>query len=147
VVPPQPRAAPIALLQNPYPENGGVPSPVGKWIAYIANDQGRVEVYATLLSGRVSRGQQISLDGGGMPIRWRRDGKELFYPNFGGQLMSVETDLSDGTLKSGRPMKLFDRANGRVFDASADGQRFLVVDSGGGRTLTLLQNWNPTSKR
>ena len=76
-LPLQPRAAPLPLLQNPYPENGGVASPDGKWMAYIANDQGRVDVYATLLSGRASR-QQISLGGGGMPIRWRRDGKELF---------------------------------------------------------------------
>ena len=82
-----------------------------------------------------------------MPIRWRRDGKELFYPSFGGQLTSVETDLSNSTLKSGRPMKVFDRADTRVFDVSADGQKFLVVDSGSGRTLTLLQNWNPTPRR
>jgi Tol biopolymer transport system component len=145
-LPLQPRAAPFPLLQNPYPENGGAPSPDGKWIAYIANDQGHVEIYAALLSGRASR-QQISLDGGGMPIRWRRDGKELFYPSFGGQLTSVETDLSNGTLKSGRPVKMFDRADSPVFDVSADGQRFLVVDSGSGRTLTLLQNWNPTPGR
>ena len=82
-----------------------------------------------------------------MPIRWRRDGKELFYPILGGQLASVETDLSNGSLKSGRPVKMFDRADMRAFDVSADGQRFLVVDSGSGRTVTLLQNWNPTLKR
>ena len=140
------RAAPSPLLQNPYPENGGVPSPDGKWIAYIANDQGRVEVYAALLSGGASR-QQISLGGGGMPIRWRRDGKELFYPSFGGQLTSVETDLSNGTLKTGSPMEMFNRANAGVFDVSADGQRFLVVDSGSSRTLSLLQNWNPAPRR
>jgi Tol biopolymer transport system component len=145
-LPLQPRGAPFPLLQNPYPENGGVPSPDGKWLAYIANDQGHVDIYATPLPGHASR-QQISLGGGGMPIRWRRKGKVLFYLNFSGQLMSVETDLSDGTLKSGSPVKLFDRANARVFDASADGQRFLVVDSGSGRTLTLLQNWNPTPSR
>ena len=145
-LPLQPRAAPFPLLQNPYPENGGVSSPDGKWMTYIANDQGHVEVYATLLSGRASR-QQISTGGGGMPIRWRRDGKELFYPILGGQLASVETDLSNGSLKSGRPVKMFDRADMRAFDVSADGQRFLVVDSGSGRTVTLLQNWNPTLKR
>jgi hypothetical protein len=81
-----------------------------------------------------------------MPIRWRRDGKELFYPSVGGQLMSVDTDLSNGTLKSGRPVRMFDRADARVFDVSADGQRFLVVDSGSRRTLTLLQNRNPTQR-
>ena len=82
-----------------------------------------------------------------MPIRWRRDGRELFYPNYGGQLTSVDIDLSNGTLKSGRPVMMFDRADAHVFDVSADGQRFLVVDSGRGRTLTLLQNWNRAPKR
>jgi hypothetical protein len=61
--------------------------------------------------------------------------------------MSVETDLSNGTLKTGSSMKMFDRANAGVFDVSADGQRFLVVDSGSGRTLTLLQNWRPTPRK
>lgn len=81
-----------------------------------------------------------------MPIRWRRDGKELFFPRLGGQLTSVKIDLSNGTLKSGRPEKVFDRAAG-AYDVSADGQQFLVVDSASGRTLTLLQNWNPGPKR
>ena len=52
-------------------------------------------------------------------------------------------DLSNGTLKSGRPVKMFDRAEMRAFDVSSD----LVVDAVSGRTLTLLQNWNRAPKR
>jgi Tol biopolymer transport system component len=135
------------FLDNPYPENGGVFSPDGRWVAYIALEQGSVEVYATPFPGHNGR-RQISNDGGLMPIRWRGDGKELFYRSFGGEVMSVDIDSSNGTLTAGRPKSLFAVGPETGFAVTRDGQKFLVVESGRSqRQLALLQNWTAMLQR
>ena len=54
-----------------------VPSPDGRWFAYISDHSGRPEVYLRALSGSDVQ-LQVSVDGASEPI-WSRDGQELFY--------------------------------------------------------------------
>jgi eukaryotic-like serine/threonine-protein kinase len=55
-------------------------SPDGHWIAYASNESGKFEVYVIPASGNGGK-WQISSAGGQQPL-WRRDGKELFLPDF-----------------------------------------------------------------
>ena len=95
---------------------------------------------------------QISTDGGGDPV-WSRDGRELFYLN-GTQMMAVDIE-TDPTFRPGTPTPLFDGGFvtgdiGRlpVYDVTADGQRFLMVQITASTdseavpaSLIVVQNW------
>ncbi len=101
-------------------------SPDGHWIAYDSNESGQTEVYVrSFPSG--SRTLQVSKAGGAIPV-WRRDGKEIFYLGLDFKLMAVPITEDAGGFHAGAPFPLFTvrPGGGNVYDASADGQRFLV---------------------
>jgi hypothetical protein len=71
-------------------------------------------------------------------VRWRGDGKELFYAQADGTLMSVSLTFSEdgATFTAAAPVRLFTAPLGaspeksaiaQQYLVSADGQRFLVV--------------------
>jgi hypothetical protein len=69
---------------------------------------------------------RITTEGGDWPI-WRRDGKELFY-TWENALMAVPVHESGGLVEFGAPRKLFEFQGVLPrFQASRDGQRFLVA--------------------
>ena len=68
---------PFPVVQTTFEERDGQFSPDGKWIAYQSNESGRVEIYVQPFPG-TGRKERISTSGG-TQVRWRRDGKELFY--------------------------------------------------------------------
>jgi len=123
-------------------------SPDGRWLAYMADDSGRVEVYVVSFPGRDAT-IQVSNSGGMLPT-WRRDGRELFYVTADGRMMSV--DITPGPkLSAGVPRPLFTlgaspKAIGafNLYDVAPDGQRFLVivpVVNGSSIPLNLVLNW------
>jgi hypothetical protein len=69
-------------------------------------------------------------------VRWRADGKELFYLTLDGDLMSVPIRLDPGgeTIEAGKPTTLFKTRVADVvlaiarqqYTPSPDGQRFLM---------------------
>ena len=77
--------------------------------------------------------KQISTDGGTRPL-WAQSGHELFYLDGTGRLMTVRVHPGPA-FNAGTPAKLFDAkyfsgslgVSGRTYDASADGQRFLMI--------------------
>jgi eukaryotic-like serine/threonine-protein kinase len=79
-------------------------SPDGRWVAYVSNESGSLEVYLTSMDG--SYKQRIST-GGGMHPRWNRNGRELlYYAPADNSLMSVP--LQSGTsIDAGSPVHLF----------------------------------------
>jgi serine/threonine protein kinase len=126
-------------------------SPDGRWIAYASRENGRPEIFVT--SFPVAGGKTlVSTAGGGQP-RWRRDGKELFYRAGAATdtLMAVSVDIKGGRIDVGVPQALFElRGITPVrygYDASADGQRFLVSTQGASpatpmsSAITLVINW------
>ena len=91
-------------------------------------------------------------------MRWRRDGKELFYLTLDGQLMAAPIMLSaDGTaVKVGTASALFPTSlllvdpapdvNGHGYDVSPDGKRFLMLtnaNQGIVSPLMLILHWKP----
>ena len=71
----------------------------------------------------------VSQTGGAYP-RWRRDGKELFYLRFDGELMAADVSLSGAAFEHGIPKPLFKATYVNGWDVSADGKRFLFTVAG-----------------
>ena len=153
---------PHPFLQTPFNEQYPDLSPDGRWLAYVSNQSGRVEVYVQPYPGPGAR-QQISVDGGTAPA-WSRDGRELFYmtaPSVGGQaaltkMMVVPVQLKP-TFTAGTPRMLFEgrygvTANVRGYDVAPDGRRFLMVqqkDRPATRLadMIIVQNWTEELKQ
>jgi eukaryotic-like serine/threonine-protein kinase len=105
-------------------------SPDGRWLAFPSNQTGRSEIYLMDFPGGTQR-HRISTNGGLQP-RWRRDSKELFFVGGDGSMMSTEISGA-GELQTGVPKPLFHPnlrlgSNKALYDVTADGQRFLVID-------------------
>ena len=122
-------------------------SPDGRWMAYQTNETGSVEIFIrSFPDGREK--QRVSEDGG-LRTLWRRDGRELYYLSPDGDLMAVAV-AAGPTLSIGKPEKLF-RAPvdptfsliARLYDAAADGQRFLMVAPAAetSRAVHVILNW------
>ena len=137
---------PFPFLQTPFNELGARFSPDGRWVAYTSDETGVPEVYVQ--SFPASGGKWQISSGGGTAPKWSRDGKELFYTN-GGKLMSVEVKTGGSTFEAGTPTLLFE-SRGRTYDASADGQRFLVavpVEEATSTPITVVLNWTTDLKK
>lgn len=148
------RPEPFPVVQTNFDEQQAQFSPDGKWIAYQSDESGRVEIYVQPFPGPGNK-WPISTNGGSQ-IRWRRDGKELFYVALNGRLMAVPIGVASnaGALEVGTPVMLFaPRLGGAVQQAdyrhqymvSSDGQRFLVatVTEGATSPITVILNWKP----
>jgi Tol biopolymer transport system component len=120
----------IAWPPSTFSETGPRFSPDGRWVAYVSDETGTPEVYVRPFPPS-SEKVRVSTAGGYQPD-WRRDGGELYYVSPDRTLTSVTVRTADGRLEFGKPVPLF-RAPiaapdvGRNhYQASADGQRFLV---------------------
>lgn len=125
---------PFPVVQTSFEERDAQFSSDGKWIAYQSNESGRVEIYVQPFPGPGTKTQISTM--GGAQVRWRRDGKELFYVALDGRLMVVPIEFPPNSqaVEADRPVALFaTRIGGAVqgFDkqeyiVSHDGQRFLM---------------------
>ena len=150
---------PMPLLQTEFNETQGQFSPDGKWIAYSSDESGRFEIYVQSFPAS-SGGRWVVSNGGGAQPRWRRDGRELFYIAGDSTVMAADVITTGSAFKAGIPKSLFDApiypgaANGVAatfrWDASADGQRFLLdaipreTTSSG---INVVLNWEASLKK
>lgn len=138
-------AKPMVLLDSPFTKDEVRLSPDGRWISYQSDESGQNEIYvASFPEMRMKR--QVS-NGGGVQARWRRDGKELFYLNPEGMIMSVGVKTGPDTIETSPPKALFQTPivvqAGDQYDVTADGERFLVIEplDDGGPQITVVLNW------
>jgi Tol biopolymer transport system component len=139
-------------VQTEFEERDGQFSPDGQWVAYQSNASGHVEIYVQPFRG--GNREQVSTNGGAQ-VRWRRDGKELFYVALDGRLMSVPIQMNAATktLEAGIPTPLFttrvggavQAGNSQQYVVSADGQRFLMsaITETHTPAITVVLNWRP----
>jgi Tol biopolymer transport system component len=141
---------PRAFLDASFVETQGRFSPDGRWIAYAANESGRLEVYVRPYPGPGAP-ERVSSDGGQWP-RWRRDGTELFYiaPDDTLTAAAVNGQGTAFQVKAVRPLfKTRPRSRVRLdayfYDVAPDGQRFLLNTLVEGQAstppITLVVNW------
>ena len=123
-------------------------SPDGKWIAYDSNESGRGEVYVQAFPGPGGK-FQVSTGGGSLP-QWRRDGGELLFLSAENHLMAVPIQTNP-TFDAGTPHELFpERLEAGEFEASPDGQRFLVrfpLPETATKSVRLVLNWPAELKK
>jgi Tol biopolymer transport system component len=142
------------LLNSAFHEANAAFSPDGKWLAFTSNESGRTELYLQAFEPasppRVVGERLLVSRAGVLALRWRRDGKELFYLGFDGRVNAVPVKLSaKPQFGSATPLfRIGTDARAAVhslvgFDVSADGQRFVipVVTAGEAPTLVVVQNW------
>ncbi len=147
---------PIAIVNTPAREFGPDLSPDSRWLAYVADNNGRQQLYVEPFApggqGPGSGGKwMVSPWTLGM-ARWRGDGKELLFVNADGALMSVDVGAGaafDGSSPRAlftlpRPFLVQTGNPGTLGDISHDGQRVLLAMPSELSTrpeLTVLVNW------
>ena len=145
---------PFPVVQTSAEEKDGQFSPDGKWIAYQSNETGRSEIYLQPFPGP-GRRERISTNGGAQ-VRWRRDGRELFYIALDGRLIAVPIRLAqDGqTFKRETPVSLFSTSVGgavqgldrQQYVVAPDGQSFLMSilpEDPSPSPIQVVLNWKP----
>lgn len=145
------RAAP--LLATEFNEMQARISPDGRWIAYVSDASGALEVYVRRYPN-LDAPRRVSQSGGGQP-QWRRDQGELFFISPDRTLISVGLE-EHGELSFRKPTTLFSLPIGGGpmdardhYSASADGQRFLVdsaAESEHRAPITVIVNWTALAR-
>ena len=146
------------LVQSPFIERNGSVSPDGHWLAYEANDSGRVEVYVRPFPDVSSGHWQVSTNGGTRPI-WTRSGQELIYVSPAGALMRVGVTRGRSWVATTPTVVVREGYYttpqwwGLSYDIAADGQRFLMIKEGAvdgtaaPASMIVVQNWVEELKR
>jgi len=121
-------------------------SPNGNWVAYVADEAGRREVFVQSYPD-MGPLNKVSIDGGREPV-WAHDGARLFYRS-GDRMLQVSVRYGDA-IEFGAPKLLFsgeyDAAvvGHQHYDIAADSSRFLMVKHGkpsGPTRLRVVLNW------
>ena len=132
-------------------------SPDGRWIAYVSNLSGGLDIYAERFPDLGNR-QRISTSGGRVP-RWSLDGTELFYQSIDGRQLFAVPIVADPTFAVGVPEVLFEGAYlrpvryERPYDVTPSGDRFVMIktdatiDADTTSQVILVQNWVEELKR
>ena len=142
--------SPFPVVRTAYDERDGQFSPDGKWIAFESDESGVPEIYLQPFPGP---GPKIRIStAGGTQVRWRRDGKEIFYIAADTAFMAVPMDIAAGRSEVGTPVPLFktriapiQAISRQQYVVAPDGQRFLISTSDETPTqpITLILNWKP----
>jgi serine/threonine-protein kinase len=143
------------LLHSSSREAQPMLSPDSRWLAFSANESGRMNVYVRPFP-KVEDGRWHIASGAGMSPLWSPDGKWLYYIS-DGRAMAVPVETTP-TFRPGKPTVLFEMppvfssalASGwSLWDIAPDGQRFLMVIPGGsGQTeIVVVLNWAEELKR
>jgi len=140
------------ILKTPASELYPRFSPDGRWLMYTSDESGRPEVYVSPFPP--SGGKVLISTSGGTQPRWRHDATEIFYISSDNKLMAASVNGRGAGFQVGSVKALFD-VNQRVgsrsqYDASADGQRFLIniapEQAQATPPITLVMNWTAELK-
>jgi len=125
-------------------------SPDGQLIAYGENRSGKWEVFVASFPS-FQYIQRVSVDGGAQP-RWRVGGRELFFIDYQGGMMSASVERGSPP-KIGVPRKLFDTGlipdpTVNQYAVTRDGLKFLVLEprKGFAESYSAIVNWPATLK-
>ena len=138
------------LIQTPFNEDQPMFSPDGRALAYVSDDTGQRRVYVRAWP---DTGQRVcvSPEGGTEPV-WARNGGELFYRH-GRRYFSVPM-AAGRQINPGHPVLLFEGdfvvpapiPGAPSYAATADGQRFILVERAGDTPrpvrLNVILDWH-----
>ncbi len=141
-----------AVLDTEFAEARPALSPEGRWLAYDSDESGQREVYVRPFPNIDDGKWQVSTAGGHSPV-WSPDGQALFYRD-AESLMAAPVDTGP-SFTYDTPERMFSLSayrvafQGRDYDISPDGQRFVFVKRAGvqpgedadPRQVIVVQNW------
>jgi Tol biopolymer transport system component len=139
---------PRALVATAAYEGGAQFSPDGRWIVYVSNTSGRMEVYLRPTNG----GERfpVSTSGGLGPV-WSHDGRQIYFRS-ALQFFAVDV-TAEPSMRLSAPRLLFERryafgANITIanYSLSHDGRDFLLVTTSPSH-LSLIFNWLESAGR
>ena len=152
-------AAERLSFNTPFNEFDGKVSPDNQWIAYVTDESGVEEVWATRFPSGDGR-RQVSVGGGRSP-QWGAGGKEILYMSGNNQLMAAlftegPTGATVGSRRVLFPIpnvaeidwSLYPTAN--TFVAASNGQRFLVAvraPDPNAPPINIVVNWRALLNR
>jgi eukaryotic-like serine/threonine-protein kinase len=131
------------FLGAPGRKRSGRFSPDGRWVAFVSDETGEYQVYATAYPGPGPT-VAVSTKGGLSPI-WSADGRELFF-RLGNKLLAARMS-SQSPLGFTVPVELFDGPytldliGHQREDVASNGQRFLMVENSDDFPIVIVQNW------
>ncbi|HEY3626802.1 MAG TPA: protein kinase [Terracidiphilus sp.] len=134
---------------------GGAFSPDNKWLAYVSDETGRLEVYVTSFPNHAGKWQLSTggIDSGLSPI-WTGTGveSEVIFRDLQSHLISVPVRAEGTSFSQGAPRVLLggrSLASSRFIDVTRDGKRILVglPQEYASTPLTLLLNWTANLRR
>ncbi len=140
------------LIREPFITRQPTLSPDGRWLAYVSDESGRLEIYIKSFP-ELDRQWLVSTEGGTEP-RWSGSGRELFYRN-DARMMLVEVRDQD-EFSATQPTVLFEKRfavdpigqDAVNYDVTPDGQRFLMITkSESPDRLHLITHWFKELKR
>jgi serine/threonine protein kinase/Tol biopolymer transport system component len=136
---------PVPFLRSSRLERFGVVSPDGRWIAYLSDEAGRMELFVQSFPVPGAK-YQVSSGGASYAMtRWTRGGKELMFAAANGfTVMSAEVSTG-ASFHAGEPRALFKlRADVVGIDFAPDGERILATSPAGATvvpSITIDVNW------
>jgi eukaryotic-like serine/threonine-protein kinase len=135
---------PVDFIATPANENAPAFSPDGRWLSYLSEESGRLELYVVPFPRPGGR-WQIST-GGAEVGGWLGDGREIWYSDPEGKFFAVPVTAAGAGLAVGARRPLFGGKApfGMVGAFAPDGKRFLAptaVAGDVGPVLTLVTSW------
>jgi hypothetical protein len=138
-------SVPVKVLATPFNNSSPSLSPDGNWLAYVADESGRSEVYVRAYPGAGGR-WQVSLEGGTEPL-WSGRGGEIFYRN-GDVMMSASVRTQPGFEVIGRTRLftgeyLLGNWRDQNYSVSGDGNSFAMLERvvGTRQAMVVTLNW------
>jgi len=146
------------VLTAPYDVRNAEVSPDGRFLVYESSESATPQIFVRPFPDLNSGRWQLSTNGGIRPL-WGPDGREVFYvqtdPSGTAELFAVPITASPA-FSAGKPTRLFaisrlaGQSNGRPYDVSNDGKRFIAVretpptrdaPSVAGTPMVFVVNW------
>ncbi len=130
------------LAVGPAREQGGWPSPDGRWVAYTSDETGQLQLFVQSFP---APGQKVQVsEEGAAAAWWTRDGRQLLF--VAADLRSLwRVNVKPGaTLDVGTPTRIAILPPDIVsIDFTPDRQRFLTLapERTGTGSITVVQNW------
>jgi eukaryotic-like serine/threonine-protein kinase len=150
---------PIAVVKTGFNQNTGAISPDGHWVAYASNDSGAYQLYVQAFPGDGGdpKGRWQISNGTAYDVKWRGDGKELYYETADGgkKMMAAAIQTGPEGVRVETPRVLFSAdflfQGVHQFDVTPDGQRFLLVltprTEGITERLAVVTNWQTALRK
>jgi len=142
---------PTPYLASPYNEPAAAISPDGRWIAYLSDESGRLELYAQSFP---EPGSKVRISNAGAAeglLAWTRGGNEILYVGGDARSIMAAPIRASASLAIGTPVTLFNLPDGfKGATVTRDGERFLIsaaIAREGTSPLTVVLDWTRALSR